>query len=456
MSDVKAETRRQKIDHSDFEALEKALRSTLTDLDYVSLTMKKRQLSRDFRISEADVTRCWKSIHEDKQNDETEQIRKTRERFTKEVEPWPRKVQIDVLLHEVQSTLERLVVFKDSDHALALSVWLMATWFTDYVDYAPYVMITSPVEQCGKSTLIDNMEKFAHRAVKAGSISASAFFRVLERYHPTILLDEVDSFLARYPELQGLLNSGIRKNDALVLRSVPVKSGDYEPCYYDCFGFKALAGIKSKDISSQLTDRSLVIELQRRKKGEPIVRARDIPEEIWINLPRKCRKAALQFGPLVKKTRPILPEELSDRDCDKWEPLFAIVDVAEKPSLSTAIRRCSIKLSNRTNDSSSVAIELLKNIHETIQKHVPLGEPYLLSRDLMTFLNANGEYRWSTFNQGRPLEPRQLAKQLDDFGVKPKAIRSKKNNRGYLISELLEVCQRYLSDNVPSLETLEQ
>lgn len=446
MTDVRDKRAPKKLDYSDLEALEKAFQDELTDLAYSSLTIRKKQLAREYRVSEADIVRCWKSINEkDNEHAESEQVRKTKERMTRSVEPWQRSVRIDELFSEVKTVLKQLVVFRDENQAMALSAWLMATWFYDYVNYAPYILITSPVGQCGKSTLIENMAKLARNPFTASSISPAAFFRLMEQYHPTILLDEVDSFLKDKQDLQGILKCGIRRNDAFVWRTVLERNGNYEPCSYDCFGFKGFSGIRITGISDPITDRSIVIELSRRRKEEKIIRARDISDEIWSTLPRKCLKAALQYGPLVQKARPSLPEELSDRDCDKWEPLFAIIDAANKPMLSAAIRRCALKLSKRDTSESSIPLELLKNVYEIVQVKIREGMPFILTRDLLASLNTNSDYRWSTFNGGRAFEAKQLASHLEAFGVKPKPIRSKNNSRGYIISELVEVFERYLS-----------
>ena len=106
MTDVREKRAPKKLDHTDLEALEKAFQDELTDLAYSSLTIRKKQLAREYRVSEADIVRCWKSINE-KNNEyaESEQVRKTKERMTRAVEPWQRSVRIEELFHEIKSVL---------------------------------------------------------------------------------------------------------------------------------------------------------------------------------------------------------------------------------------------------------------------------------------------------------------------------------------------------------------
>ncbi len=57
------------------------------------------------------------------------------------------------------------------------------------------------------------------RPLPASTISVSAIFRIAEKYAPTLLVDEADTFLKQNEELRGILNSGHTRDLAFVVLS---------------------------------------------------------------------------------------------------------------------------------------------------------------------------------------------------------------------------------------------
>ncbi len=56
--------------------------------------------------------------------------------------------------------------------------------------------------------------------------SAASIFRIIERFQPTLLLDEADTHLKNNDELRGIINSGHHRTAAYVLR---VAGDELEP-----------------------------------------------------------------------------------------------------------------------------------------------------------------------------------------------------------------------------------
>ena len=63
---------------------------------------------------------------------------------------------------------------------------------------------------------------------------------------------------------------------------------------------------------------------------------------------------------------------------------------------------------------------------------------------------------WCTYNHGKPLSPRQLARFMGAYGVKPKTVRMKSNYtpKGYEVRDFEDAFARYLPERVvdPVLE----
>ncbi len=152
-------------------------------------------------------------------------------------------------------------------------------------DVTTDIGIESPEKRCGKTTLLSLLNELANRAVAASNISPPAFFRVIEDLAPTLLIDEVDTFLKGNDQLKGILNAGYKKKTAFVLRAAPSQPSSEEtegetttqPAVikrYSCWCPKALAKIGA--FPDTLADRCIIIRMQRKTSKEQCDRSRDL------------------------------------------------------------------------------------------------------------------------------------------------------------------------------------
>jgi hypothetical protein len=63
----------------------------------------------------------------------------------------------------------------------AIALWVCHTYVTGVTDFTPYLLVTSPVRECGKSTLLELLQHLAHRALKTDGITAAALYRRIDR-----------------------------------------------------------------------------------------------------------------------------------------------------------------------------------------------------------------------------------------------------------------------------------
>ena len=111
-----------------------------------------------------------------------------------EPEPWPEPVDGAKLLDEIAASACRFTVLpKDAPEIGAL--WATHTYLLDATDITPRLQISSPTKGCGKTTYLDWLSEVVYRPDLASNISASALFRTVEKWRPTLLIDEADSFL---------------------------------------------------------------------------------------------------------------------------------------------------------------------------------------------------------------------------------------------------------------------
>jgi putative DNA primase/helicase len=359
------------------------------------------------------------------------------------VEPHPEPIAPAQVLNDVSATIKQFIVL-DDHQAHAAALWCALTWFIDVVEVAPLAIINAPEKACGKTQLLTVMGRMSYRPLYAANATASALFRAVELWKPTILCDEADTFFRENPELHGLFNSGYAKGGG-VLRSE--STGDsFEPRVFSVYSAKALAGIKlEKHLPDATMSRGIHFNLRRKLSGETVSRLRHAPPYLFDEISSKLAKFSEDYSEQVQRATLVLSDELSDRQQDNWEALLAIASCAGSEWLAKATA-AALHLSATTSDKTvSAGNELLSDIRDIFEsKRIDK----ISTADLINALCEDEEAAWATYNRGRPLAPRQLVKQLEAYEIKPKLRRLNSYDnpvRGFEISQFNDAFMRYLT-----------
>jgi putative DNA primase/helicase len=156
-----------------------------------------------------------------------------------DVELWEIPVDGADLLDTIHSTILRFCVLPEHTAPL-MAVWVLHAWAHDASDISPVLAFVSPEKRCGKTTAMSVMGALTPKSMHAVNISTSVLFRVIEKYAPTVLIDEADTFLEANDELRGALNGGHNRLSAYVWRSV---GDDHEPRQFRVWAPKCIAMI---------------------------------------------------------------------------------------------------------------------------------------------------------------------------------------------------------------------
>lgn len=358
-----------------------------------------------------------------------------------EVTLWPDPVDGASLLDELVHSIKRHVIADPATlHAAAL--WAAFTWFADVVNVAPIANITAPEKRCGKTVLLGVLARLSYRPLAVSNIAPAALFRALELWQPTLLIDEVDAFLAEHDEARGILNAGFTRDTAYVIRCV---GDEHMPTRFNVWGAKALCGIGK--IADTLADRSIPLRLRRKKTGERSVKIRHADPQAFARLVSQLARFAIDNRERVRHARPAEIDGLNDRANDCWEPLLAVAEVAggDWPRLA---RSAAIVLHGLEEEAPSIGAELLTSIREAFeQRHADR----LSTADLLEALAEDDESPWATWNRGRPMTSHQLAKRLAEFGIKSSTVRiGIRTPKGYRLEQFTEAFERYLSGDTPN------
>jgi putative DNA primase/helicase len=361
-----------------------------------------------------------------------------------EVEPHPEPIDPAKLLDEVADTIRQFIVL-DTDQANAAALWCALTWFIDAVEVAPLAIINAPEKSCGKTQLLTVLGRMAYRPLPAANASASALFRAVELWKPTILIDEADTFFRNNFELHGLVNAGYLR-DGYVLRSEAV--GDtFEPRIFSVFSAKALAGIAlEKHLPDATMSRGVVFNLRRKLSHESVSRLRHADRGLFTGIAEKLARFALDYSQQVRLARPALPDELSDRDQDNWDGLLAIASCAGDGWLARATA-AALKLSGAGEKTVSTGNELLADIQHVFESK---KLDRISTADLIAALCHDEESAWASYNRGKQITPRQVARQLAGYGIASKTIRigAYETPKGFELSQFSDAFVRYLSTSL--------
>ena len=231
------------------------------------------------------------------------------------VQPWKDPVDGAELLDDLIEAIQCYVILEDQE-AEAVALWILFAWAFDAWTIAPMLQITAPERACGKSRLLEVVGLLVPRPLPTGSISTAATFRVIEAHQPTLLVDEVETFLPENPELTGVLNNGYLRRQAHVIRC---QGDDHHVKTFKVWAPKALCGIG--ELTDTLASRCITIAMRRKKPSEEVERLRADRQEWAEVLCAKCFRWADDTIDRLRNADPEIPDQLDDRSQDNWRPL---------------------------------------------------------------------------------------------------------------------------------------
>jgi putative DNA primase/helicase len=351
-------------------------------------------------------------------------------------EPWSDPVDGPALLDSIADVLAQYVALP-AHAAVTIALWLLHTYLIDVVFTTPNLGITSPTKRCGKTLLLIVAGSLVPRRLFTANVTPAVLFRAIEKYRPTLLVDEADSFVRDNDELRGVLNSGHTRTTATVLRAV---GDDHEPRLFSTWCAKAIALIGA--LPATLADRSIEIKMRRRAASEPVARLRqDRIDGECADLRRQAARWAADHMEEIRAADPDVPGTLHDRAADCWRPLLAVADAAGGTWPDQA-RQAAIGAAG-AQDEGDVAVELLADIEEILENTDDdlIGSSVLLER----LVGIEGRL-WADYRNGKALTPHGLARLLGRFGVLPagKTRVGSDTVRGYRRAAFDDAFARYL------------
>ena len=351
------------------------------------------------------------------------------------IEPWDSPVNGAQVLNEVLAQLQAHVI-ADIETLHMATLWVCMTWFVDVATVLPLAVITAPEKGCGKTTLLTAMSKMAQRPMQVAGTTTAFLFRVIELEAPTLFIDETDTFMRDNEELRGLINSGHTRDSAFIGRVV---GDNHEPKLFSTWCAKALSGIGH--LPETIESRAIILKMRRKLKGEHARNIRHTTPETFTDIKRRLARWADDNASAFSDLHPIM-QGLSNRDADNYEPLLAIAMLAGGEWVQCIENAC-VKLLEHANDNQSLGVELLEACRHAFEV---LKVERIKSTDLLEQLLKDDEAPFLTYNRGKPITARQIARRLNEYGIKPKPMRFGYDgvSKGYECAQFAEAFAIYL------------
>lgn len=239
------------------------------------------------------------------------------------------------VITDVVRYLDRFL-FLGNDEKLVLAAFVAHTWTFDpnRTIVTPYVYINSPEKQCGKTETLKVLASVARESKSTSNITPSALYMLIDKYSPTLLLDECDAIFhgRKNEDLRGVINAGYKRgNFTLRARGNELKE-------YATFCPKVLAGINNGMLPDTIQDRCIPIILRRKATDVTLERFNEYNGADDALLDR-----LMSFGEDNSETVAEYPFKavpgLSDRQSEVAWPLLAVGHAAGV-DLTQAVVNC--------------------------------------------------------------------------------------------------------------------
>jgi len=344
---------------------------------------------------------------------------------------------------------------KFDSEADLLTLWTMLTHAQAAFDTTPYIYVTAPTPEAGKSRIIDVAQLLVARPHVLIDPTAAAIFRLIDEQHPTLFIDEADE-LHTNKALRAVMNAGHRRG-GMVARG----SGN-STRLYDTFGPKLIAGIKGRRLPLKGATLSRCIEVPMRTR---ILDREHIDDFIEADARPACESLAVVIEEWAKESiedlaelRPPLPVEMGDRQRDSWRPLMAIaVRFGNEWVGRVNMAIAQLKPARRPDEGTQLIADM-RSVWEALDAKVEKAKaPYGcgLADDMESVDRAWTQVLIETHAQledrqlDRSLTPKILAQWLGNFDIRPlqnsfRASGSTGMKRGYERRSFKDAFERYL------------
>jgi hypothetical protein len=435
------------IERADLRLVQRELRKVkLGKPDFTHLT---KVFAVQFKVKQSDFGKYPQSERDEEEGSEAEEIR------FEVVKPWPGKLELGQVLAETVALHQRFV-FMTEAQGVVTTLWEGTTHFVHLLQIHPFLLITGPTLECGKTTLFTLISYFVPRPLVVSDSSGPYIFRAIGRHDPCMMTDEAQKLFKAGSDIIEIYNAGHIRRTAYVGR-VETVGEELVPVRFPTFCAKVIA-LKGKLKDESLQQRCLEQRLARMKDG-------DVIEDFWEVLesnPHYFDEPQQKFHSVMSATvagvvaghKPSMPAELKGRVRTNYRPLWVLAEIAGGDwcdKLWTGIQECE-REARREPSFEQFLFKALRRFcleyqkRPEVQARKPDDRDHVYTEDILSpsnGLNSDKEAPWC--KDDKTLTAEKLASDLRGFRIvsRKKQIKERRGS-GYSNKALRRVLERYL------------
>ena len=324
------------------------------------------------------------------------------------------EVEIGPLYRKIKGYIKRFIFFPSDSYPALISLWAMGTYLFMVFRYYPYIWLNAE-KSSGKTLVMDVLSPILFNGELITNPTEAVIFRDVSRNLISMCIDEVEQLRKGDKDVYGalirLLNVGFSKS-AIVKRAEPSAQGSFILKDYRVYSPKMFAGIN--DIDDVLRDRTIRIQLWRKKESEVVERYKPTPKilEFQGEVRDELYIFALMYAGQIaqiyyENTTEILEgiSHLSNRELDIWEPMILLANVVEQAGgeedLVFKIEALSKELGKQKQEDSvsqNNTYQVLTVAKAMIDEVMPLSEEGNIavfdSGKVFEFFKKSEEFGW--------------------------------------------------------------
>ncbi|MBI1211276.1 MAG: DUF3631 domain-containing protein [Alphaproteobacteria bacterium] len=351
-----------------------------------------------------------------------------------EPDAWPDPVDGAALLANIASLIDSYLYLPEHGATL-MALWSLHAWVPAAGALSPRLALTSPEAQSGKSTALRLLSALTPRPLLAVHARAMPLMRVIDFLSPTLLFDDAERWVWPNRVLRSALAAG-HVPDAKVLRD---SRNPFELPALSCFA--PCAFTTTGRIPSDVARCSIPLGLRPAVGGEQRPRFDRDASDAEALAAQAVRWSRNHADELCTAQPDI--DRLPRNRCELWRPLLAVAEAAGGDWRERAEAAAASLPAH--GDARSLNLDLLDDIRAAFGR----AFDRLSTNDLITVLTQNLERPWKRMPGGRALSPRELARMLAPFGIRPRNVRFADGiERGYLARDFADAFARYLGARV--------
>jgi len=451
--EIEREDRRARRDARDQERADRRAQQRQREIDrQLAIILKQPMAEHDSRLVEV-AGRLGEDIN-DLRAQFAELLDAERERRgIGDVVRWPEAVNLNTLLNDIHKHRRRYVIIHDEHGAVATTLWTPMSWVhNEIATHSPTLLITSADDEgnAAKTLLCSYLQYQTPRGKMVTDPSGASFFRMIDRNHPTLIIDNAENLFKRKKVLIDLLA-------ASWTRGVPVTRQEHGVTVeYDVFCPKIIGAIAGLNfLPPNAMGRAIHFGMLPKLASETVEEFRYADDAELLTLRQKLARFAFDSAERLRNANVELPEGFDNRLRDNWKLMFAIADLAGG-SWPKRIRAAAVKLTKQYYEPS-VGRQCLSLFVELFQRSEYDG--IVLSGWAHKQFIADPTSVWVNYKGKGPITQLGIANILAGYPstlggpIRPDVIhpRGRPADRGYKLEWFETVLRHYLGVEVKDI-----